>query len=274
MTRAMATSALDRLTIGHYTMREWSLDEDVRQLERLGFGSISLASSKVDAFGAKNAKALLKASGLRVAHFGSYGRFGTTARSLRAGIDKVQRAIALLHDLGGDVLMVISGGRDDASWDAAAMVYADAYAMLLEEATAAGLKLAIEIVHPLRQDLSFIHTLADAREIARRSGRRGGYLLDVWHSGWERHLLDVVAQDAARRIHAVQLSDYKPVTLRTLDRALIGKGILPLREICRTLESNGYRGWYEIEIVSEDLERMGYAKALQHTRTAFARLFA
>jgi sugar phosphate isomerase/epimerase len=265
---------LDRLTIGHYMMRQWSLEDDVRNLERLGFRSISLASTKLDEYGPERAVALVKASSLKVAHVGSYGRFGTTRASRRAGVDQVRRAIGWVHALGGDVLVVIPGGRDGAAWERAAAVYADAYAALLPEATAAGIRLAIEVIHPLRQDLSFVNTLADAREIARRAGPRGGYVLDVWHSGWERRLLDIVATDAARRIHAVQLSDYKAVTLRTLDRALLGEGILPLRAIVRTLERSGYRGWYEAEIISDDVDAMGYERALAHTREAFGRLFA
>jgi sugar phosphate isomerase/epimerase len=262
----------DRLTIGHYMMRQWSLEDDVRHLERSGFRSISLASTKLDAYGPARAIALLKASSLKVAHVGSYGRFGATRASQRAGIEQVRRAIEWTHELGGDVLVVIAGSRDGAPWDRAARVYTDAYATLLPEAAAAGIALAIEVIHPLRQDLSFINTLADAREIARRAGRGGGYVLDVWHSGWERRLLDTIAADAGRRIHAVQLSDYKAVTMRTLDRALIGEGILPLRDIVRTLERNGYRGWYEAEIISDDVDAMGYERALAHTRDAFARL--
>ena len=131
---------------------------------------------------------------------------------------------------------MISGGRDGASWEEAARAYRDAYAALLPEATAAGVRLAIEVIHPLRQDLSFINTLGDAREIARGAGRGGGYVLDLWHSGWERGLLDTIRRDAARRIHAVQISDYKRVTMRTMDRALLGRGILPLRQIVEMLE--------------------------------------
>src|SRR5206468_2468560 len=88
----VATSPLDRLTIGHYMMRGWSLEEDVRNLERLGFRSISLASTKLDAHGPEKAIALLRASTLRVAHVGSYGRFGTSRASRRAGMDLVRRA--------------------------------------------------------------------------------------------------------------------------------------------------------------------------------------
>lgn len=270
----MPAAILDRLTVGHYMMRRWTLEEDVRGLERLGFRSISLASTKLEAYGRPQAKKLLRASGLRVAHLGSYGRFGTEPRTIRRGLDEVRRALAWLYDVGGQVLVVIPGGRDGATWERAAKAYRDAYARLLPEAAAAGIRLAIEVIHPLRQDLSFVNTLADAGEIARRAGRSGGYVLDVWHSGWERRLLETVRRDAASRIHAVQLSDYKRDTMRTLDRALLGKGILPLREIVETLEAGGYRGWYELEIVSDDVDAMGYETVLRHARRALARLVA
>ena len=269
-----AERALARLSIGHYMLRRWSLEDDVRHLEALGFRSISLASTKLDAYGPARAIRLLRGSSLKVAHVGSYGWFGTTQRTARKGVERVRRMIDHVHALAGDALFVISGGRDGASWDEAARVYRDAYAKLLPEATAAGIRLAIEVIHPLRLDLSFINTLADAREIARRAGRRGGYVLDLFHSGWERRLLPTIAADAGRRIHAVQVCDVKRITMRTMDRALLGKGILPIRDIVRTLERGGYRGWYEAEIISDDLETMGYERALRHTRAAFVRLFA
>ena len=58
MTSRVAASPLERLTIGHYMMRRWSLEDDVRELERLGFRSISLASTKLDAYGVERAIAL------------------------------------------------------------------------------------------------------------------------------------------------------------------------------------------------------------------------
>jgi sugar phosphate isomerase/epimerase len=267
-------AVLARLSVGHYMLRRWSLDQDVRNLERLGFRSISLASSKVNAYGWARAIRLLRASSLRVAHLSSYGWFGTGGGTLRRGVEQVQRAIERVHRMDGDVLVVLSGGRDGATWERAARVLRDAYARLLPEATAAGIRLAIEVVHPLRQDLSFVNTLADAGEIARAAGRRGGYVLDLFHSGWERRLLETVRRDAAHRIHAVQICDLKRVTLRTMDRALLGRGILPLRAIFHSLERGGFRGWYEVEIISDDIERIGYERVLRHTRAAFARLMA
>lgn len=259
-------SALDRLTVGHYTMRRQDLAADVALLERLGFRSISLARSKIEAFGMKQAAALLRASEIGVAHLSSYGRFGTTAASIRRGMDEVRRAVDWLYPLGGQVLVVISGSLDGAPWGDAARAYADAFAALEPEIRAAGVRLVAEVIHPLRRDLSFIHTLADARKLA------SGYVLDLWHSAWEATFLEQIRRDARRRIRAVQLSDWKPVTLRSLDRALLGEGILPLPAIVDALETGGYRGWYELEIVSDDVDAMGYEAVLAASRRAFERL--
>lgn len=266
-------SAADRLSVGHYMLRRWSLAQDVRALERLGFRSISLAVSKVDAYGRRRAVRLLNASALAVAHVSSFGRFGTTVASCRRGVDDVRRGIAFAHDVGAQVVVVLAGARGRAPWAGAARVFADAYAALLPEATAAGLRLAIEVVHPLRQDLSFVNTLEAARRMARAAGPRGGYVLDVWHSAWEPAFVEIAAADAGARIHAVQLSDLKAVTLRSMDRALLGRGVAPLAPLVRALEAGGYRGAYELEIIGDDVERLGYERALEASRRAFERLY-
>ena len=113
--RALAgLKAHERLSIGHYMLRRWSLAEDVRHLEQLGFRSISLASTKLGAYGVERAIRLLRASALKVAHVGSYGWFGTERRTIRKGIEQVRRAIEWVHRLDGDALFVISGGRNGA----------------------------------------------------------------------------------------------------------------------------------------------------------------
>ena len=101
--RALARlDPLARLSIGHYMLRRWSLEDDVRALERLGFRSISLASTKLEAYGRERALRLLRASTLKVAHVGSYGWFGTERRTVARGIERVRRAIEWTARVGAE----------------------------------------------------------------------------------------------------------------------------------------------------------------------------
>jgi sugar phosphate isomerase/epimerase len=267
-----AVSPTDRLTVCNVMMRGWSLEQDVAGLERLRFRSISVATSKLEAYGVRRGIALLRESSLKVSHLLSPAVLGGDGLRARRGLAAARRALERAHELGADVVVAIAGVRGARSWQAAADALARNLAELLPGARDAGVRLAIEVIHPLRQDLSFVNTVQDASRIARRAGRGAGYVLDTWHSGWEPALLGVIDRDAARRIHAVQLSDYKKVTLRSMDRAMLGRGILPLADVVGRLERAGYRGWYELEIISDDVDGMGYERALVRARTAFARL--
>src|SRR5262249_48056332 len=129
----MRASPRDRLTVGHYMLRQWSLEDDVRQLERLGVPSISLASTKLTAYGTRRARPLLRASGLKVAHIGSYGWFGADRRRLVRGLADVRRMIDVAHAVGADALFVLSGPLDGAPWESGAALLRDAYARLVPE---------------------------------------------------------------------------------------------------------------------------------------------
>lgn len=265
-------SVADRLTVGNFMMRRWSLAEDVAGLERLGFRAISVAGSKLEAFGVRRGMALLRASSLRVSHLLSSAPLGAPGAAGRRALGRARRALERAHALGADVLVAIAGARGERSWEAAADDLVRALQALLPDARAAGVRLAIEVIHPLRQDLSFVNLGEDASRLVRRAGPGAGWVLDTWHSGWEPRLMAVIDRDARRRIHGVQLSDYKRVTLRSMDRAMLGRGVLPLGAIMGRLERAGYRGWYELEIISDDVERMGYERALRRSRAAFVRL--
>lgn len=267
-----AVAAADRLTVGHFMMRKWSLAEDVAGLERLGFHSISVASSKLEAFGVREGLRLLGASSLRVSHVLSSATLGTVGWGRKRALDRAKRAFEWGHTLGADVVVAIAGARDGRDWQEAADDCAENVRTLLPEARAAGVKLALEVIHPLRQDLSFLNTAADASKLVRKAGRDAGWVLDTWHLGWEPRLFDAIDRDAADRIHAVQLADYKRITMRSMDRAMLGRGVLPLREIVARLERAGYAGWYELEIISDDVESMGYEQALTRSRGAFLNL--
>jgi sugar phosphate isomerase/epimerase len=148
-------------------------------------------------------------------------------------------------------------------WDEAANHIVEQTIAILPEFHARNLRLAIEPVSPIRQDVSFINLGADAFEIVQRvDDPLFGYLFDVYHMWWQRGIEDLARESASKVFHT-QVSDYKAVTLRTLDRVMPGQGIIPLHRILHALADGGYAGWWEVEVLSDQNEQMGMERALQ-----------
>ena len=53
---------------------------------------------------------------------------------------------------------------------------------------------------------------------------------------------------------------------------LIGDGIIPLKEILLAIESTGYQGFYDIEIMSDDVWNRDYDQLLRDLKSRFAQL--
>jgi sugar phosphate isomerase/epimerase len=79
---------------------------------------------------------------------------------------------------------------------------------------------------------------------------------------------------AAERVAHVQVSDFVIGSLSTPDRCVPGDGDIPLARLIGVLESAGYRGAYEIEMVGPRIEAEGYESALRRAVTATDALLA
>ena len=171
-----------------------------------------------------------------------------------------------------------SGGRDGAAWERGGRASTPTPTRaLLPEATRRG--------HPARDrgDPSAApgpvvreHARRRPRDRARARAARGGYVLDLWHSGWERRAAgDDRGGCAAAHPRRAGVRLQARSRMRTLDRALLGKGILPLprdraRARARRL-SRLVRGRDHLATTSS---AMGYERALGYTRDAFVRLMS
>ena len=51
-----------------------------------------------------------------------------------------------------------------------------------------------------------------------------------------------------------------------MNRCLLGDGCVPLPELLELLHENGYRGPWEVELIGEDVEAIGYEQLLDHTK--------
>ncbi|MDQ1256271.1 MAG: hypothetical protein QG656_867, partial [Candidatus Hydrogenedentes bacterium] len=147
----------------------------------------------------------------------------------------------------------------------------DGIAAVAPYAQSAGVKLAIEPLHPVYADSrSAINTLAQANDIAEAlSLDNVGVTVDVYHVWWDPNLESEIRR-AGRRIFSFHTCDWLTPTRDLLnDRGLIGEGCIPIREIRGWVESAGYAGYIEVEIFSNELWAGNPAALVERIKTAY-----
>lgn len=227
---------------------EWSLDEAAGQLAELGYDAIGLDAPTADAVEPIAARRMLTERGLAVSTVIALDLFDVGARRLDRSA--TTRSLDIAGELGAEWVMTIAGPRRDLTWTEAAARLADDYGAALELAAERSLRLAIEPLHPLRQDLSFLNGLADAVDLVRRVEHpAAGVVIDTWHTWWQRDFASTVAA-AGDVMACIQVSDHKAVTTRTLDRAVPGDGIVPWAEVLDAIAKSGFGGVIEFEIMA------------------------
>lgn len=180
--------------------------------------------------------------------------------------ERQQEALEYLDiaaELGAECFTAECVPRGMMPWDDAANHIVEQTIAILPEIHARNLRLAIEPVSPIRQDVTFINLAADAVDIVRRVDDLSfGYLFDTYHLWWQRGIEDL-ARQSADKVFYVQVSDHKAITLRTQDRAMPGQGIIPLHRLLHALADGGYSNWWELEVISDHNEEMGIEPALK-----------
>ena len=109
----------------------------------------------------------------------------------------------------------------------------DGIATILPDAAAAGVKLAIEPLHPMYADTrSAINTLAQANEMAEAVHSKWvGVAVDVYHLWWDPSLENEIKRCGENgKLFAFHVCDWKvPTTDLLLDRGLMGEGCISLK---------------------------------------------
>ena len=126
-------------------------------------------------------------------------------------------------------------------------------AALLDYARQAGLRLAIEPLHPMyAADRACVNTLEHALDFCDELGNGLGVAVDVYHVWWDPHLAAGIKR-AAGRILGFHLCDWLvPTTDLLLDRGMMGDGVIDLKAIRVQVEAAGYTGPREVEIFSQN----------------------
>ena len=140
--------APSRISLNTATVKtQWTLAQAIEGCARHGYGGISPWRDKLAEMGLKAAKKAIDAHDLAVTGLCRGGFF--TAKDWR---DDNRRAIEEAHELEAQCLVLVVGGLPQGSKDIAHARerVQECIAMILPEARAAGVPLAIEPLHPMQ----------------------------------------------------------------------------------------------------------------------------
>jgi sugar phosphate isomerase/epimerase len=116
-----------------------------------------------------------------------------------------------------------------------------------------GIPLGVEPIHSsLKQDWTIITSIPEALDLIEEVGEPNlGIGFDTWHLWDTPNLLEDIRRHA-QRIVGIHLSDRRNPTRGWADRVLPGAGIINLPAIFAALEAGGFRGWYDLEVLSDN----------------------
>gem|GEM_PF-153134 len=263
-----------RLSMNEMTTYRWSFEEDVAQFAAAGFDAIGVWRQKLSDFGEEKGIELLAESGLKVSNLLWAGGFtGSDGRTLRESIDDALDAIRLAAEMRADCLVVYTGARAGHTHSHVRRLLREALTKIVPAAEEHGVTLALEPMHPdCAAGFTFLTCPAETLElIASLDSPALKLAFDTYHLGFNRAALDRIA-DMASQIAVVHLGDGRAPRDREQNRSLLGQGEIPLAEIITKLEASGYRGYYDIELLGEEIEVANYHDVLVQSKLSFGKL--
>jgi len=221
--------------------------------------TVSLNARSLTAVGVDDAGRLLADNGLRVSALVGGVAFDLAApSSWEASRALLDRTVEAAEAVGAPSVYLVSGARPADRWGDALAVFADAVGPSVEQARDHGVRIAIEPTNWLYADVSFIHTLTDAIELAELAGT--SICLDLFHVWTELHF-DDLARRAAPHICHVQLSDYVLGDRSLPSRAVPGDGVVPLERLLARIRDVGYDGPFDLELSGPRIDAEGHSDA-------------
>jgi sugar phosphate isomerase/epimerase len=234
---------------------------------RHGIRAIDPWRDQVAAVGLDRAARAMRDAGLELSGYCRGGMF-TSDGSRRTEVrDDNRRCVDEARALGAPCIVLVVGGLpqysrpgSEVSKDIAAArgQVEDALAEMLGYARQANLPLAIEPLHPAyAADRACVNTTKQALDICDRldPGRSGmlGVALDVYHIWWDPELMAQIARAGRDRLLAFHVCDWLVPTRDILnDRGMMGDGVIDIKAVRAAVEAQGYSGFSEVEIFSND----------------------
>lgn len=247
---------MSRLCIHTITTKPLSLEGCFVEFPKRGAGGITIWRQALEGRDLPSVKRQAADSGLDVVSLCRGGFFpATSADGRQKAIDDNLLAIEQAHAIGAPLIVLVCGAVPGQPLVESRKQIADGIAAVLPAAEQAGVKLAIEPLHPMyADDRSAVNTMRQAHEIcdALGSPTSVGIAVDVYHVWWDPELKEQIdLAGRTGRLHAFHICDWKTPTTDLLnDRGLMGEGCINIREISDWVDATGFNGYREVEIFS------------------------
>jgi sugar phosphate isomerase/epimerase len=252
-----------RASLSAISTFSWELDADLAFYADAGITNVGISVAKLARFGWKDGTHRVVDAGLRVTNLIGLGPFDLAEPDRwDAQRERIVRALDAATEVGAECLVFTTGPAGSLPWEEAADALESALAPVLHEARSRGVPFAIEHTNSLRVDIGFVHTLADAIDVARRLD--AGVCMEVNACWAERGLADTISA-GADRLRLVQVSDFAVGTLSTPNRLVPGDGDIPLERILGQLLAAGYTGCFDLELIGPRIEEEGYGSACRRS---------
>jgi sugar phosphate isomerase/epimerase len=245
-----------KLCIHTLTTKPWDLKQCVEQFSRAGVHGITIWRNVLEGRCLKEARQILDDHGMEVVSVARGGFFPSVEKARRkASIDDNLQAIDQAAAVGAPLLVLVCGADGRQSLEQSRSQIKEGIARILPYAQAAGVKLAIEPLHPMYAgDRSAINTLAQANRMAEEiNSDFVGVAIDVYHLWWDPALEQEISRCGENgNLLAFHVCDWNVPTADFLnDRGLMGDGCINVPEIREWVENAGFTGYNEVEIFSE-----------------------
>jgi sugar phosphate isomerase/epimerase len=254
-----------RFSFNQATAKGWLLGDLAAGCVAVGVSGVGLWREDVQVHGVEKAGALMRDAGLTVTSLCRGGFFEQPDWR-----DQNRRAIDEAAVLGAPTLVLVSGGLPAGSkdLDAARARVGDAIGELVPYALEAGVRLAVEPLHPMYcADRCVVVTLAQALDlVAPFPSAAVGVVVDTYHLWWDDTVWTQIARAGREdRIACFQVADWvTPLPAGVLlGRGLPGSGCVPLRRFRQAVDAAGYGGPIEVEVFNERLWQRPGTEVLQ-----------
>jgi sugar phosphate isomerase/epimerase len=263
-----------KLCVHTQTTKPWNIEQCIEHYAAAGIRGISIWRHLLEKKDLKKIKALLDLHKMEVVSLVRGGFFPSVdPQKRKLALQDNREAIAEAEALGAPMVVLVCGADPGQNLQESRRQIQHAITLLIPDAQKAGVKLAIEPLHPMYAgDKSAIVSLGQANDICEAIDSPWvGIAIDVYHLWWDDQLENEISRCGKNNnIFAFHICDWRVPTLDFLtDRGLMGEGCIPIKQIRSWVEEAGFEGYNEVEVFSERLWAQDQRLYLEDIKKAY-----